>query len=166
MRKSVFSIACLGALAGSFSALPAMAQCVIAPRTISMDAALQLARATLEACRKNGFNVTVTVLDRNARTRVTLHDDFANPHTVENAHRKAFTSLTFRVNTLDYKKRFAGGARPPMLNNITIAPGGMVIRSGKDVVGSIGVSGAPGGEKDQACAEEGLKTIAAGLEAN
>lgn len=138
-------------------------QVLIAPRTISLDAAQQLASATLAACRKNGFNITVTVLDRNARTRVVLHDDKANPHTIENSLRKAYTSLTFRSNTMEYAKRFKGDARPPMLNNITTAAGGLVIKAGDDVVGSVGVSGAPGGDKDQACAEEGLKTIAAGL---
>ncbi len=141
----------------------AQSSVLISPRTISLDAAHQVAKATLDACRKNGFNVTVIVLDRNGRTRVTLHDDNANPHTVENARRKAYTSLTFRVNTMEYGKRFTGDARPPMLEGITTAAGGMVIRAGNDVVGSIGVSGAPGGDKDQACAEVGLATIADGL---
>ena len=136
---------------------------LIAPKTISLDAAHQLEKTTLDACRKNGFDVTVIVLDRNGRTRVILHDDKANPHTMENARRKAYTSLTFRVNTMEYGKRFTGDARPPMLDGITTAAGGMVIKAGNDVVGSVGVSGAPGGDKDQACAEAGLATIADGL---
>lgn len=150
------------AIAATFT-LDAQAQALIAPRTISLDAAHQLARVTLDACRKNGFNVTVTVLDRNGRARVTLHDDNANPHTVENARRKAYTSLTFRVNTMEYGKRFTGDQRPPMLEGITTAAGGVVIKAGNDVVGAIGVSGAPGGDKDQACAEVGLAAIAEGL---
>ena len=158
----VLKVAALAAFAIGF-ATQAQAQVLISPRTISLDAAHQAAKATLDACRKNGFHVTVIVLDRNGRARVTLHDDNANPHTVENARRKAYTSLTFRVNTMEYGKRFTGENRPPMLEGITTAAGGMVIKAGNDVVGSIGVSGAPGGDKDQACAEVGLPTIADGL---
>ncbi len=146
-------------------AAPAHAQVLIAPRTISLDAAQQLARVALESCRKNGFNVTITVIDAAGRTRVTLHDDKANPHTVENAFRKAYTSLTFRANSMDYGKRMEG--RPAsVLANITTGAGGVVIKAGNDIVGAVGVSGAPGGDKDQACAEAGLAAIAAGLSAN
>jgi uncharacterized protein GlcG (DUF336 family) len=158
----ILKVAAVAAFAFGF-ATHAQAQVLISPRTLSLDAAHQVAKATLDACRKNGFNVTVIVLDRNGRARVTLHDDNANPHTVENARRKAYTSLTFRVNTMEYGKRFTGENRPPMLEGITTAAGGMVIKAGNDVVGSIGVSGAPGGDKDQACAEVGLATIAEGL---
>ena len=148
-----------------FTGTPAQAQVLIAPRSISLDAAQQLARVALESCRKSGFNVTITVLDSAGRTRVVLHDDKAGPHTIENSMRKAYTSLTFRSNTIDYAKRNEG--RPaPMLSGVTLGQGGVVLKAGNDIVGSVGVSGAPGGDKDQACAEAGIATIAAGLTAN
>ncbi len=147
------------------TAVSAQSQVLIAPRTISLDAAQKLASTAIEACRKGGYNVTVVVLDASGRTRVQLHDDKAGPHTIENANRKAYTSLTFRSNTIDFAKRQEG--RPaPMLNNVTLGQGGVVIKAGNDIVGSVGVSGAPGGDKDQACAEAGIATIASGLTAN
>ncbi len=147
------------------TSVPAQSQVLIAPRTISLDAAQKLASTAIESCRKGGYNITVVVLDASGRVRVQLHDDKAGPHTIENANRKAYTSLTFRSNTNDCAKRNEG--RPaPMLNNITLGQGGIVIKAGNDIVGAVGVSGAPGGDKDQVCAEAGIATIASGLTAN
>ncbi len=110
--------------------------------------------------------MTVTVLDRTARTRVVLHDDGANPHTIENSLRKAYTSLTFRTPSGDFGKRITStptGAGALHLDKITTAEGALPIMAGKDIVGSIGVSGAPGGDKDAVCAQAGIDRIAPGL---
>ena len=144
----------------------APAQVLLTERNISYSAAHDAATAALEQCRKNGYRVTVTVLDRTARTRVMLHDDGANPHTIENSLRKAYTSLTFRTPSGDFGKRITStpaGAGMLHLDKITTAEGALPIMAGKDIVGSIGVSGAPGGEKDAVCAQAGIDRIAAGL---
>src|SRR5215470_2867396 len=85
----------------------ASAQAVLVERTISFAAAQEAATAALERCRKDGYRVTVTVLDRAAQTKVVLHDDGANPHTIENSLRKAYTALTFRVPSGEFGARVA-----------------------------------------------------------
>src|SRR5262249_11807500 len=93
----VMAAACLPAAAG--------AQALITERSLSQDTAREAATAALEQCRKNGYHVTVTVLDHSTRTKVVLHDDGANPHTIENSLRKAYTSFTFRIPSGEYGKR-------------------------------------------------------------
>lgn len=144
----------------------AHAQAVVSERSISMSAAQDAAAAAVEQCRKDGFRVTVTVVNRAGHTKVVLRDDGANPHTVENSFRKAFTSLTFRVPSGEIGKRVAanpGAAGVLHLQNITGAEGALPILAGKELVGAIGVSGAPGGDKDAVCAQAGIDRIAKGL---
>ena len=140
------------------------AQTLVSERSISMGAALELATASLERCRADGFKVTVTVINRHTRTLVVLSDDGVNPHTVENSDRKAYTAFTTRSSTGEMAKR----AQPALaafmlLDRITALEGGLPIFAGKELVGAIGISGAPGGDKDAACAQVGLAKIAAGL---
>lgn len=156
------------ALATLVAAIPCLAhaQAVLNVRTLSFSAAHEAATVALEQCKKNGYAVTVTVLDRLGRTKVVLHDDGANPHTIENSFRKAYTSLTSRSPSGDYGKRVtANPASAGLLNleNITTVEGALPIFAGKDLVGSIGISGAPGGDKDAACAQVGIDHIARGF---
>ncbi len=138
-------------------------------RSLSHNAAHEAASAALEQCRKDGYRVMVTVLNRAGRTAVVLHDDGANPHTIENSLRKAWTSLTFRRPSGEYGKRVTStptGAGALHLDKITTAEGALPIMAGRDIVGSIGVSGAPGGEKDAVCSQAGIDRIAKGLTPN
>ena len=140
------------------------AQSLVSERSISLNAALELATASLERCRADGYKVTVTVLNRHARTAVVLSDDGVNPHTIENSMRKAYTAFTTRAQSLDMSKRTQpqlGGFM--LLDRITTIEGGLPIFAGKELVGAVGISGAPGGEKDSACAQTGIDKIAKGL---
>ena len=144
----------------------AQAQAVLNVRTLSFAAAHEAATTALDQCRKNGFQVTVTVLDRLGRTKVVLHDDGANPHTVENSLRKAYTTLTFRAPSGDFGKRITSNPTSVgalSLDKVTTLEGALPIMAGKDLVGSIGISGAPGGDKDAVCAQAGIDRIAKGL---
>ncbi|HEY2899484.1 MAG TPA: heme-binding protein [Polyangia bacterium] len=139
----------------------ASGQALLSERTISLNAAMEMATASLERCRADGYKVTVTVLNRHARTAVVLSDDGANPHTVENSMRKAYTAFTTRAPSVEM------GKRPPalqtgllLLDKLTVIEGGLPIFAGKELVGSIGISGAPGGDKDAACAKVGLDKLA------
>ena len=159
-------LALRAALAATFAAAPlwAGAQALITERNLSLNAALEMATASLERCRADGYKVTITVLNRHARTSVVLSDDGVNPHTVENSMRKAYTAFTTRMPTLEMGKR----AQPNLggfmlLDKITPIEGGLPVFAGKDLVGAIGISGAPGGEKDSACAQTGIDKIAKGL---
>ena len=140
------------------------AQSLVSERSISLNAALELASASLERCRADGYKVTITVLNRHARTAVVLSDDGVNPHTVENSMRKAYTAFTTRAPTLEMGKRTQPNLSGFMLlDRITVIEGGLPIFAGKELVGSVGISGAPGGEKDAACAQTGIDKIAKGL---
>jgi uncharacterized protein GlcG (DUF336 family) len=154
----------------------AAAQGLINERTLSLDVALELASAAMEACRKHGSQVTITVLDRAGRTKVVLREDGSNPHSVEHSLRKAYTALTYRMPSGEYGKRAAGQFPNSFgvlsLPNITTAAGGLPVRAGDTVVGAIGISGTPGargagsgggGAADEACAQAGLERIAKSL---
>ena len=140
------------------------AQTLVTERSISLNAALELATASLERCRADGYKVTVTVLNRHARTAVVLSDDGVNPHTVENSMRKAYTAFTTRSPSVEMGKRAQPGLSGfLMLDKITTLEGGLPIFAGKELVRSIGISDAPDGDKDAACAQVGLDKIAKGL---
>lgn len=158
---------------GALAVLPcAGAQTLVTERTISIEAAQQAAWAALEHCRKEGHRVVVTVLDHAARTKAVLSDDGASPHSVQHSLNKAYTALTFHQPSGDFGKRATGsptGAGALHLDKIATAAGGLPIRAGNDVVGSIGVSGsrgtreARGGDTDTRCAQAGIDRIAQGL---
>ena len=140
------------------------AQALVSERGISVNAALELASAALERCRADGYKVTITVLNRHARTSVVISDDGVNPHTVENSMRKAYTAFTTRTATVEMAKRPQPALSGFMLlDRITPIEGGLPIFAGKELVGAVGISGAPGGEKDSACAQVGIDKIAKGL---
>ena len=137
---------------------------LVSERSISASAALELATTSLERCRADGYKVTITVLNRHARTAVVISDDGVNPHTVENSLRKAYTAFTTRSPSADTAKRSQPGLDGFMqLEKITTIEGGLPIFSGKELVGAVGISGAPGGEKDAACAQAGIDKIAKSL---
>jgi uncharacterized protein GlcG (DUF336 family) len=141
-------------------------QSYVSQRSISYEAAHEAATVALEVCRKNGYKVTVTVVDAAGGTKIVLHDDGARPHTIENSMRKAYTSLTSGRTSGDYGK--ANVANPQSvgalhLDRITTLEGALPIMSNKEVIGAIGVSGAPGGDKDAVCSQAGIDRIAKGL---
>ncbi len=142
----------------------AQAQALVTERSLSMNAALELASAALERCRADGYKVTINVINRHARTMVVLSDDGVNPHTVENSYRKAYTAFTTRTSTAEMAKRQQPAlASFMLLEHVTALEGGLPIYAGKELVGAVGISGAPGGDKDAACAQVGLDRIAKGL---
>lgn len=151
----------------------AYAQTLVSERSVSANAALDMATAALAACRKHGSVVTITILDRAGRTVVMVRDDGASPHSVEHSLRKAYTALTYNMPSAEYGKSAAGNpgsAGPLHLANITTAAGGLPIRAGNTLVGAIGISGTPGakggGTADEGCAQAGIDRIAKGLTAN
>jgi uncharacterized protein GlcG (DUF336 family) len=153
-------------LAAALAVAPCVAgaQAVISERSISLNAALELATTSLERCRADGYKVTITVLNRHARPAVVLSDDGVNPHTIENSLRKAYTAFSTRSPSVELGKRAQPGLAGFMqLDKISPLEGGLPIFAGKELVGAIGISGAPGGEKDTACAQAGMEKIAKGL---
>jgi len=161
-KKSIVIAAALAS--ASFGAVAQ--QSYVSQRSISYEASLEASTVALEVCRKNGHKVTVTVVDAAGGTKIVLHDDGARPHTIENSMRKAYTSLTSGRTSGEYGK--ANVANPQSvgalhLDRITTLEGALPIKSGNEVIGAIGVSGAPGGDKDAVCAQAGIDKIAKGL---
>jgi uncharacterized protein GlcG (DUF336 family) len=159
LGRIIFSIALQVALA----ALPAAAQQVVTEKALSLDLAHAIAEGALEKCRADGYHVSVTVLDRDGLVKAALRDDGSGPHTIVTSRRKAFTSVTFRQPSADWAKRVLTDPALAGLKDTegTIALGGGVpIKAGNEVIGAIGVSGAPGGEKDEACANAGVQKVA------
>jgi uncharacterized protein GlcG (DUF336 family) len=148
----------LVALAGSV-ALPASAQ-LLQRKELSYDVAKTIAENALADCKARGYPVSVVVVDRGGNTAVALRDDNASVHTMENARRKAYTAMTFKMTTAEFIKDMA--TRPvrreqTTLPNVIAIDGGVPIKVGNDVIGGVGLSGSPG--VDEACVNAGLDKV-------
>ncbi len=124
--------------------------------------ALELAQATLEHCRTEGYQVAVAVVDRSGLPQVILRDRFAGPHTIDGATGKAWTAVSFRAETQQLDRDIEDGKLSQGLRDIPgalVLGGGVPIDSGGSLVGGIGVSGAPGPDLDEACAKAGIAAI-------
>ncbi len=136
-------------------------------KTLTPETALKAAQAALENCRKAGYQVAVAVSDRAGVPQVVLRDRFGGVHTVKVAIDKAWTAASFRIPTAQLATETQAG-RP--MSGIRSVPrvaafgGGLPIEAGGSTLGAIGVSGAPGGDADDACARAGIKAIADSLE--
>ncbi len=164
VKRLLLGLAILAFIAPSIAA---RAEGLVTFKTLSPGLALELAQATLKACRKAGYQVAVSVVDRFGILQVTLRDQLAGPHTPETARRKAWTALTFRTDTLEMTKVTQAGQEQSGVRFVAQAlmiGGGIPIEAQGVVVGGVGVSGAPGGPADDACARVGLDAILEKLE--
>ena len=154
LRLSAVGIACV--LASSASAQ------LLARKDLSASTALTIAQTALETCTKQGYRVSVTVVGRSGEILVQIRGDNSSPHTMENSMRKAYTSRTTRAPSGDMVKRLKDNPQLSQiyLANIIAAQGALPITVGEDVIGAAGVSGAPGGDKDEACVKAGLDKVA------
>ena len=157
---SVLSRVALAALGGAVLAIPASAQ-TIARKDISVDGAVIIATTAMADCKSKGWPVSVTVVGRNGETIVQLRGDGTGPHTMENSWKKAFTSRTFRIASGEMEKRLKDNPQmgAQYLTGFTTGRGALTIKIGDEVVGAAGASGAPGGEKDEACIQTGLDKV-------
>jgi len=158
------------ALAASLllAALGAQAQsgAVRAEKNISLELANQLASATVAACAANGYAVTATVVDRAGGVRAVQRADNAGPHTLQASERKAYTSASAKAPTrvmLENVQKNPGAATLTDIPGFLVLGGGLPIKAGNDVIGAIGVGGAPGGHLDEQCAQTALDKFKADL---
>jgi uncharacterized protein GlcG (DUF336 family) len=139
--------------------LPASAQ-LLQRKELSYPIALTIAQAALDDCKGRGYATSVVVVDRGGNTVVALRGDNAGAHTMENARRKAYTAMTFKMTTADFIKEMA--TRPvrreqTTLPNVIAIDGGVPIKVGNDVVGGVGLSGSPG--LDEQCVMAGMDKV-------
>lgn len=136
-------------------------------KMLTPETALKAAQAALGKCRKDGFQTAVAVVDRAGVVQVVLRDRYAGPHTPDMAVAKAWTAASFKQPTSSLAVETQPGK--PMsgirqLPRVVVAGGGLPIEAGGNLLGAIAVSGAPGGDADDACATAGIKAIADDIE--
>jgi len=163
MSASVVRLLASAATLGFAASLatPASAD-LLSRKDLSLDTALTIASTAAATCKQQGYRVSVHVVGRNGEVLVALRGDNASPHTMENSMRKAYTSRTFRVPSGEIVKRWKENPQLGAihLTNVIAAEGALPIKAGEDVIGAVGVSGAPGGDKDAACAQTGIDKVA------
>jgi uncharacterized protein GlcG (DUF336 family) len=158
LRLSAIAVAsiCTFALAA-----PAGAQ-LLEHKDLTATIAITIAQTAIDTCKANGYAVSATVVGRNGEIIVQVRGDNTGPHTIENSFRKAYTARTFRAPSGTLVDRVK--ADPTLglihLTNVIANQGALPIKVGDEVIGAAGASGAPGGEKDEACVKAGIDKVA------
>lgn len=146
----------------SLASLGASAEGVRVERNMSLELATKIAAATVAACSADKFNVTATVVDRAGSVRAVQRADNAGPHTLAASQAKAFTSASAKNTTL---AMWEGVQKNPASTNVAMIPGflllggGVPVKVGDEVIGAVGVGGAPGGHLDEKCALAGIASV-------
>lgn len=140
----------------------AHAQAVLVEKNVSMKMVQIIIDGTIEQCTKDGYKVSVVVVDNSGAVRGSLRGDGTSPHTVEFARKKAYTARIRNQTSLEFMA-FTDNPANAGLRQIPDAVaigGGVPIKAGGVTIGAVGVSGAPGGDKDEACAVAGIAKVA------
>jgi len=147
------------------AASPALAQAPQVEKNVSMAMALAIIQGTLEQCTKDGYKVSVVIVDKAGNVAASVRGDGTNPHTMEFGRLKAYTSRTRGQTSLEFMKLTSDPANAYLkqIPNTVAVGGGVPIRAGNEPIGGVGVSGAPGGEKDEVCANAGIAKVADAL---
>lgn len=145
---------------GAILSSPLQAADVLNAKLMTLDLARDIANHTLDACRKQGYNVSVVVVDRDGAPQVVLRDNYVSRFATEIAQRKAGAVMLSGVSSGELRKNRADmRAELNELPGVFLLEGGLPIRAGGSLIGAVGVSGAPGGDKDEACAAAGIKAV-------
>lgn len=156
-KTATLTTACLLAFSASVQA-----QSVRTERNMSLELATKIAAQTVASCSADSYNVTATVVDRAGTVRAVQRADNAGPHTVEASRLKAYTSASAKNTTLAIME---GAQKNPAAANLVNIPGylllggGVPVKVGNEVIGAVGVAGAPGGHLDEHCAMAALATV-------
>ena len=157
-KKSVVTAAVL-AIA---SITTASGQAPLTEKNISMKMSQAIIDGTIEQCAKDGYKVSVVVVDYAGLVHASLRGDGTNPHTMEFARKKAYTARTRGQTSLEFMKLTDNPASAYLrqIPDVVAVGGGVPIKIGNVTIGAVGVSGAPGGEKDEVCANAGIARVA------
>jgi uncharacterized protein GlcG (DUF336 family) len=141
-------------------ALPAVAGDVLNVKLMTLDLARDIAQGAIDACRKDGYQVSVVVVDRSGRTQVLMRDVFANQYLTQLALGKANAVILSNTSSGELRKNRADIADElNLLDDLLVLDGGLPIQVAGSLIGAVGVSGAPGGDKDAACAQHGIDAV-------
>ncbi len=153
-------LATLALLAGATSL--SMADGARSEKNMSLALANQLAAAAVSACQANGYAVTATVVDRAGGVRALHRADNAGPHTLVASERKAFTAASAKNATtamMETAQKNPGAANLVHIPGFLLLGGGVPVKVGNELIGAIGVGGAPGGHLDDQCAAAALEAV-------
>lgn len=162
-----------------FAALSAASMNLVAPASAQVNnsgyympagLAIKAAQVAVQTCADHGYPVNAFVVDTSGLVIVQLRGDHATVHTKDTAFRKAYTIVTMGpIFGLDRTGEFVqliakypngAGAQLASVPNVIALPGAVAIKRGSEIVAGLGVGGAPGGDKDEACAAAGVAVIA------
>jgi uncharacterized protein GlcG (DUF336 family) len=160
----VVSLAVL-ASASLLAAGPALAQAPQMEKNVSMALSMAIMQGALDQCTKDGYKVSVVIVDKGGNVAASVRGDGTGPHTMEFARMKAYTARTRNQTSLQTMKLLEDPANAfiRQIPNVVGVGGGVPIKAGAETIGGVGVSGAPGGEKDEVCANAGLAQVEAAL---
>ncbi len=166
MKNKLISIFLIVALPAAVSnmAIAADEPVTVNIKRMTMDVALRIGKAAIEKCRREAVQVVVTVVDRGGHEQVVIRDTLAMDAAIPISKKKAYTAMVFNTPTKDLADRFPGAYSVPKLESLIVSPGGIPINIGGNIMGGIGVSGAPSGLTDEACALAGLDAVRDDLE--
>jgi uncharacterized protein GlcG (DUF336 family) len=162
MHQRSLGIAVTACLLAGTASFPVAAQDgTFSVKHLTPETALKAADAALKACRADGFQVAVAIVDRSGILQVLLRDRFAGPHTVNISENKAWTAVTLRQDTLGLAQMSGAGEMSGLRHfpRVVAVGGGIAIEGGGAILGGIGISGAPGGAADAKCAQAGIDAI-------
>src|ERR1700704_7093147 len=144
---------------------PACAQAPQVEKNVSMAMAMAIIQGTLEQCTKDGYKVSITIVDKGGNVAASIRGDGTNPHTMEFSRLKAYTSRTRGQTSLAFMKLTSDPASAYLrqIPNVVAVGGGVPIKVGNEVIGAAGASGAPGGGKDEGCVFAGSARVEAAL---
>ncbi len=157
LKLAVVSLSCALATAANAQ--------VLTEKSLSTAAALAIAQTAYDTCVQQGYHVSVNVVGREGQVLVSIRGDGSSPHTLENSLRKAYTARTFRVSSGEFAQRVKDNPTLGVIHlpGVIALQGALPIKIGEDVLGAVGVSGAPGGDKDEACSKAGIDKVSAQL---
>ena len=157
MKTLIQNSILLGAL-GFFLSTPSSANDMLTVKNIGMELGRDIANETVLICRKMGYQVSAVVVDRNGILRAALRDDLASRFTLQIAEEKANAVVMSGISSGEFRNS-REDIRPELnhINGLIMMQGGVPINAGGNRLGAVGVSGAPGGDKDEACALKALE---------
>ena len=163
MSKTVIRVAGLSLASALACGLATSANAqLVTHKDLTLAMAVTMAQTAIATCKTNGYNVSANVVGRGGEVIVAMRGDATGPHTLENSMKKAYTAKAQRRPSGEFAESLKGNLTPGALRltNIVPAQGALPIKVGEDVIGALGVSGAPGGDKDEACAKAGIEKVA------
>ncbi|MEN8205753.1 MAG: heme-binding protein [Pseudomonadota bacterium] len=142
-------------------AMPAVrAADIVNVKLMTLDLAVDIAQGAIDTCREDGYRISVVVVDRSGRVQVVMRDVFANQYMTQLAQAKANAVVLSNTSSSALRKNRADiAAELNLLDDLLVLDGGLPVTLAGSMIGAVGVSGAPGGDKDEACAQRGIDSV-------